>query len=155
MQEIQDQSQGWEDPLKKRIATHCSIFAWRIPWTEEPDGLQSMESQRVGYDWATNDSLSIILYVVCKHIHTQIFVNKLKNFHYTAMFLCSKICFSLTCLSSLIPFKGTLGFLEGVTTQALQAANTFPPTTPNSNAQGSPHWGCGSTSLQGLFFFGS
>ena len=39
---------GQKDPLEKEMATHCSILAWRIPWTEEP-GLQSMESQRVGH----------------------------------------------------------------------------------------------------------
>ena len=38
-----------EDPLEKGMATHSSILAWRIPWTEEPGGLQSMGSQRVGY----------------------------------------------------------------------------------------------------------
>ena len=43
-------SLGQEYPLKKVLATHCSILAWRIPWTEEPDGLQSMGSQRVGHD---------------------------------------------------------------------------------------------------------
>ena len=46
-------SLGWEDPLEKRMATHSSILAWRIPWTEEPGGLQSMGSQRVGHDLAT------------------------------------------------------------------------------------------------------
>ena len=40
--------------LEKEMATHCSIRAWRILWTEEPGGLQSMESQRVGHDWAIN-----------------------------------------------------------------------------------------------------
>ena len=45
MQEIQVQSLGWEDPLKKEMATHSSIFAWEIPWTEEPGGLKSMELQ--------------------------------------------------------------------------------------------------------------
>ena len=40
--------------MEKEMATHFSVFAWRIPWTEEPDGLQSMGSQRVGHDWATN-----------------------------------------------------------------------------------------------------
>ena len=39
-----------EDPLEKEMATHSSILAWRIPWTEEPGGLQSMGSQRVGHD---------------------------------------------------------------------------------------------------------
>ena len=44
------QSLGWEDPLEKEKATHFSILAWRIPWTEEPNGLQSMGSQNVGRD---------------------------------------------------------------------------------------------------------
>ena len=43
-----------EDPLEKGMATHFSILAWEIPWTEEPSGVQSMESQRVGHDWVTN-----------------------------------------------------------------------------------------------------
>ena len=50
MQETRVQSLGWEDPLEKGMATHSSILAWRIPWTEEPGGLQSMESQRVRHD---------------------------------------------------------------------------------------------------------
>ena len=41
---------GWEDPLEKEMATHSSILAWRIPWTEEPSGLHFMGSQRVGHD---------------------------------------------------------------------------------------------------------
>ena len=45
---------GREDPLEKGMATHSSILAWRIPWTEESGGLQSMWLQRVGHDWATN-----------------------------------------------------------------------------------------------------
>ena len=47
---IKSQSQGQEDPLEKKMATHYSILAWRIPWTEEPVGLQSMGSQTVGHD---------------------------------------------------------------------------------------------------------
>ena len=43
-------SLGREDPLEKGMATHSSIFAWRIPWTEEPGGLQSTGLQRVGHD---------------------------------------------------------------------------------------------------------
>ena len=43
-------SLGWEDPLEKEVATHSSILAWRIPWTEELGGLQSTGSQRVGHD---------------------------------------------------------------------------------------------------------
>ena len=47
MQNMQVQSLGWEDPLEEGLATHSSILAWRIPWTEEPVGLLSIESQRV------------------------------------------------------------------------------------------------------------
>ena len=47
-------SPGWEDPLEESIATHSSILAWMIPWSEEPGGQQFMGSQRVGHDWATN-----------------------------------------------------------------------------------------------------
>ena len=50
----------WVDPLEKGMATHTSVLAWRIPLTEEPGGLQSMESQRVGHHWVTNT-----------HTHTQ------------------------------------------------------------------------------------
>ena len=52
MQETRVQSLGWEDPLEKGMATHSSILAWRIPWTEKPDGLQSMGWQRVRHNWA-------------------------------------------------------------------------------------------------------
>ena len=50
MQETWVRSLGREDPLEKEMATHSSILAWKIPWMEEPDGLQSTGSQRVGYD---------------------------------------------------------------------------------------------------------
>ena len=43
---------GWEDPLEKEMATHSSILAWEIPWTEEPGGVQSMGLQRVRHDWS-------------------------------------------------------------------------------------------------------
>ena len=49
-QETQVRSLGQEDPLEKGMATHSSVLAWRIPWTEEPSGLQSMGSQRVRHD---------------------------------------------------------------------------------------------------------
>ena len=50
MQETQVQSLGWEDPLEKKMATHSSTLAWKIPWTEEHCRLQSMGLQRVGHD---------------------------------------------------------------------------------------------------------
>ena len=53
MQQTWVRSLGLEDPLEKGMATHPSILAWEIPWMEEPGGLQSMGSQRVGHDLAT------------------------------------------------------------------------------------------------------
>ena len=50
MQETRVRSLGWEDPLEKEMATHSSIPAWKIPWTEEPGGLQSNGLQRVRHD---------------------------------------------------------------------------------------------------------
>ena len=65
MQETWVQSLGWEDPLEEEKATHSSILAWRIPWTEEPGGLQSTGSQRVnatvGLSTCANMAYSIII----------------------------------------------------------------------------------------------
>ena len=62
MWETRVRSLGQEDPLEKGMATHSSILACRIPWTEEPSGLQSVGSQRVRHDWTTN-TLSLSLYI--------------------------------------------------------------------------------------------
>ena len=59
MQDIWVQFLGQEDPLEEGMATYSSILAWRIPWTEEPDGLQSLGSQRVGHDWATDTTTTV------------------------------------------------------------------------------------------------
>ena len=56
MQETWIWSLDQEDPLEKGMAAHSSILAWKIPWTEDPDGLQSMGSQRVGHNLETNDT---------------------------------------------------------------------------------------------------
>ena len=58
-QETWVRSLGWEDPLEQEMTTHSSIFVWKIPWTEEPGGLQSVGLQRVGSYWAT------------EHVHIQ------------------------------------------------------------------------------------
>ena len=50
VQETWVQPLGWEDPLEKEMGTHSSILAWEVPWTEEPGGLQSIRSQRLGHD---------------------------------------------------------------------------------------------------------
>ena len=74
-------SLGWEDPLEKETATHSSTLAWKIPWTEEPGGLQSAGSQRGRHDWATSLSLSFIklllplcLKIVCVYSCSTIFI---------------------------------------------------------------------------------
>ena len=59
MQETWVRSLGREDPLQKEMATHSSILAWRIPWTEEPGRLQSTGLQRVGHDWVTTSLTSL------------------------------------------------------------------------------------------------
>ena len=69
MQESQVPSLGWEDPLEKQMATHSSVPAWKIPWTEESGGLQLTGSQRVRHDWVTNTL--IVLYAT----HSYCWVN--------------------------------------------------------------------------------
>ena len=59
MQETRVRFLGQEESLEKELAIHPSTLAWKIPWTEEPDRLHSMGSQRVGHDWATSLSLSL------------------------------------------------------------------------------------------------
>ena len=68
MQQIRVQTLRWEGPLEEEMATCSSILAWKIPWTEEPSRLQSMELQRVGHDWATEHikwyTHVIIIYII-------------------------------------------------------------------------------------------
>ena len=59
---------GSEDPLEKKMATHPSIFAWRIPCTEEPGQPQSIGSQRVGYDWSDLTHTYTNAYLYIKHV---------------------------------------------------------------------------------------
>ena len=68
LQEAQVQSLGQEDPLEKGMATHSNILAWRIPWTEEPSGLQSLGSQGVRHDFTTNTHSSTTLWPECSSV---------------------------------------------------------------------------------------
>ena len=63
-QETRVQSLGQEDPLEKEMATHSSILAWEIPWTEESGGMQSMGSQRVEHDWETEHVSPFQSYII-------------------------------------------------------------------------------------------
>ena len=66
VQETRVRSLAQEDPVEKEMAAHSSILAWRTPWTEEPGGLQSMGSQRVGRDWArTSLNLLSLAFMLC------------------------------------------------------------------------------------------
>ena len=67
---LQIPSLGGEDPLEEGVATHSSILAWRIPWTEEPGGLQSMGSQRVGHDW--DDTAHVYIQLVCVSVQRKL-----------------------------------------------------------------------------------
>ena len=62
MPETWAQSLGWEDPLKEETATHSSILAWKIPWTEKPCRLQSMKLQRVGHNRAHTHIYRIVFF---------------------------------------------------------------------------------------------
>ena len=94
MQEAWVQSLGWEDPLDKEMATHSSILAWKISWTEEPGGLQSMGSQRVGHNWATNTYLLTL---------NNKYLSEIRVIHLTFICPCSM------CLSALLlPFEDNI-----------------------------------------------
>ena len=79
MRETRVRSLGREDPLKKEMAIHSSILAWRIPWMEKPSRLQSAGLQRVGHDWATSPHLHlstagiVLVGYACLCLHWQIF----------------------------------------------------------------------------------
>ena len=79
MQEIRVQSLGQEDPLEKEVAAHSSTPAWKIPWMEEPGRLQSMGSQRVRNDWATehngSDRLNMAIHVKCLEVPSVVINN--------------------------------------------------------------------------------
>ena len=65
LQETRVRSQGQEDPLEKESAPYSSILAWRIPWVEEPGGLQSMGSQRVGHNFAPKQQQNVNAFALC------------------------------------------------------------------------------------------
>ena len=95
-------SLGWEDPLEEGMATHSSILAWRILWTEEPGGLQSMGSQRLRHDWVTNTVYRVNLRLSSYLSHKSIFI--LKNIY--------------KCNANIIPNK--------INTTSLLLSNTWP-----------------------------
>ena len=105
VQETQVSSLGWEDPLEKAMATHSSILAWKIPWIEEPGGLQPMGLQRVGHDSATNTyllwvitAISIILILssydnMCFHWFRPYFLLLTTKLHFVIFFIQIRLTF--------------------------------------------------------------
>ena len=85
-QETPVQSLGWKVPLEKEMATHSSILAWRIPWMEEPGGLQSMGSQRVGHDWTSSIHFTSLQLLVVDNLF--IFIS---FFELSIFFICFSI----------------------------------------------------------------
>ena len=67
MQNTWVQSLGREDPLEKGMGAYSNILAWEIPWIEEPGGLQSMGSQRIRHNWATNTHTDLNINFIWKH----------------------------------------------------------------------------------------
>ena len=92
MRETWVRSLGREDPLEKDMATHSSILAWKIPWMEEAGGLQSVGSQRVGHDWVTSPSFTMVSVQYCSLQHQTLLPS-------TVTFATGR-CFFYGCVSS-------------------------------------------------------
>ena len=89
-------SLGWEDPLEKEMATHSSILAWRIPWMEEPGGLQFMGLQRVGHNWVTSLTHSLT------HSLNPFWVNFCEGYRVCVYFFCPFFSFFLHVMPDFI-----------------------------------------------------
>ena len=99
MQESWVQSLGQEDPLEMGMATHSSILAWRIPWTEEPGGLQSMGSQRVRHDWVTNTFTFIQNLYHCHLTYWLLLIGKLLIEQPCVYLLASSLTLSISAIN--------------------------------------------------------
>ena len=108
------QSLGWEDPREEGMATHSRILAWRIPRTEDPDGLQPMWSRRVGRDWVTNHSPEHSCFQRKKQY---LFGFGWRMFAYYFILLCVCVCVSVfvcvcVCVSVCDSFKQCKNFSQ-------------------------------------------
>ena len=120
MQETQVWSPYWEDPLEKGMATHSSILAWRIPWTEESSGLQSMGSQRVRHNWVTKHTHSVRNWSSFMLLHVGIQFsqyNLLKTLSFLhCVFLLTQCTYTVHCvlpLCTLTSYHVSVGLLLG------------------------------------------
>ena len=102
MQETWVWSLGQEDPLEKEMATHSRILAWRIPWTEEPGGLQSMQLQRVGHDCSS--SYHILVFLCLSYFPRMIISSLFWPYSVTLKASLYRILFGLPCSWILVVF---------------------------------------------------
>ena len=89
MQETRVQSLGWEDPLEKDMTIHFSFLAWKIPWTEEPRGLQLMGLQRIGQDLANKRQQQTAIFTFLSHSHIHFTTTKFTMVIYHIFFYVS------------------------------------------------------------------
>ena len=92
MQETWVRSLGWEDPLEKGMATHSGILAWRISWTEEPGGLQSMGSERVIQDWVITHTLDTFIWLPAYHQLASYNYHEVTQLSFLLVVITFKIC---------------------------------------------------------------
>ena len=108
MQETYVQFLGQEDPLEKEIVTCSSILAWKIPWTEEPGGLQSMRSQRVGQDWVTGHTCTFSLSFSCFHrllYHSFLSLDLLAVYGRSSTILTRTVQLWMSCLTLALTYR--------------------------------------------------
>ena len=106
MWETRIQPLGEEDSLEKEMATHSSIIAWEIPWTEEPNGLQSLGSQRGRHNWMTVSLLfvnSTVYHLLLSSWYTANLLNSLTNSNSSAINHLGFLCLKSFCCCSVIP----------------------------------------------------
>ena len=132
MQETQVQSLRWENPLEKGMVTHSSILAWKIPWTQEPGGLQSIDSQRVRHDSVTNPFHFTFF---------SIFVAVVQSQSYVWLFVTAWTAACQTSLSFTISWSAqTHVHWVGVAVQPSHLLSPSPPAFSLSQHQGLFQW---------------
>ena len=119
----QNQSLGQEDPLQKGMAIHCSVLAWRNPWTEDPGGLQVVGSQRVEYDWSVLAHTHVVLRhdMVCPIWYASV------QFSLVAQ-SCPTLCDPMNCSTPGLPVHHQLP--EFTQTQVHQVSDPIQPSHP-------------------------
>ena len=116
MQETWVRSLGGEDPLEKNMATHSSVVAWRILWTEEPGGLQALGSQRVRHDWSNGARTQACMSVTSIKLEKRIKQNstrKISNWLNSHSYLACHFCINTHSINGkYLSFLDTLNFIR-------------------------------------------